>query len=112
MTEPTAYELRNGIRRGDWSARELVQQSLDRVDRLDPRTLALESTEQHPPQLGALVEVRAELALKEADAADRLLAGTPAYERAELPPLLGLPTAHKDRCAVSPRHTARQPCLT
>lgn len=100
MIEQAALGLREGLRRGDWSARELVQESLDRIDRLDPRALAPESAEQHPPSLGAFVEVLAELALREADAADRLLAGTPAYERAELPPLLGLPTAHKDLLQV------------
>lgn len=100
MTEPTAYELREGMRRGDWSARELVQQSLGLIDRLDSRALAPESAGQHPPQLGAFVEVHAELALKEADAADRLIARTPAAERAKLPPLLGLPTAHKDLLQV------------
>ncbi len=86
MTERTALELRDGLRRGDWSARELVQSSLERIERLRP--------------LGAFTDVRPELALHEADAADRLFAGTPRAERAELPPLLGLPTAHKDLVSV------------
>lgn len=86
MIELTALELREGLRRGDWSARDLVQQSLERAEAQS--------------SLGAMVEVRAELALDEADAVDRLIAGTPIAERHELPPLFGLPTSHKDLVQV------------
>lgn len=46
--------------------------------------------------LGAFIEVHAEQALEEADAADLVLANTPPGERRGLPLLLGIPTAHKD----------------
>ncbi len=125
MTELHAYELREGLRRGDWSARELVQQTLKRIAQLDssPRLDSKKAAQPNPelsngssaatgagqrqpdsahqaPPLGAFIEVRAELALREADAVDRLVATTPIGKRNALPPLLGLPTAHKDLLQV------------
>ncbi len=82
----TALELRDALRRGEASARELVERSLARIE-----------AGQH---LGAFVSVRAELALAEADRADRLIAETAPEDRRTLPPLLGLPTAHKDLVRV------------
>ena len=82
----TALELRNGVRRGDFSARELMLHTLERVEA------------QH--ELGAFTEVRADIALDDADTADRLIATTPISERHTLPPLTGIPTAHKDLVRV------------
>lgn len=92
MTTQSAFELREGLRRGSISSRELVQQSLAQIDRHD--------SDHEAPSLGAFVEVQAELALEDADAADRLFAQTPREERAGLPNLLGLPTGHKDLVQV------------
>ena len=91
MTDPgapeaTALELREGLRRGDVSSSELVRLSLERA-------------EQHLG-LGAFTELRPDLALEHADAADRRIASTRRDERHALPPLLGLPTAHKDLVRV------------
>lgn len=88
MSDPTstALELRDALRRGDLTARELVQRGLDRIEARRA--------------LGAFVSLQAEAALAEADAADRRIAATPVAARDELPPLLGLPTAHKDLVEV------------
>lgn len=82
----TALEFRNNLRSGQLSAVEAVQHSLD-------RTLA-------QSDLGAFTEVQAEIALAEAANADRMIAHVPLGEREQLPPLLGLPTAHKDLVRV------------
>ena len=95
MTEPTAFELRESLRNGEASAVELLARSKQRVEELR--------------SLGAFVEVAGEAsdemrgedrALAEARAADRRIASTPRGERDRLPPLLGLPTAHKDLLRV------------
>lgn len=77
--------LRDYLRARDVSSRELVARSLERAaaDR----------------ELGAFISMQPELALAEADACDALIGGTRADERRELPPLTGLPTAHKDLVA-------------
>lgn len=82
----TALEFRNNLRTGHISAVEAVQQSLDQI--------AAQS------ELGAFTEVQAELALAEAANADRMIAHVSLSERSQLPPLLGLPTAHKDLVRV------------
>ena len=82
----TALELRNGVRSGDFSARELMLHTLERVEQ--------------QRELGAFTEVRADIAFDEADAADRLITATPLSERHALPPLTGVPTAHKDLVRV------------
>jgi len=86
MTTPTALELRERLRTGEVSSRELVERSL--------------AAAQAQESLGAFVSVEPELALAEADEAERLLRRTPPGERGSLPPLLGVPTAHKDLVAV------------
>ncbi len=78
----TALEQRDSIRRGEISSRELVE-------------TALRSAEADA-SLGAFISVEADQALRDALEADRLLAATPRDERRSLPPLLGVPTAHKD----------------
>lgn len=85
--EPTALELREALRRGELSSRELVARSLERIDA--------------QWSLGAFVETAPDLALAQADEADLRLAATPVDERRALPPLLGLPTAHKDLVQVA-----------
>jgi amidase len=74
----TARDLAAAMRRRELSAREVVTWHLERIDALNPR-------------LNAVVSLRPETALAEADAADRLAAaGEP------LGPLHGLPIAIKD----------------
>ncbi len=73
----TALEQAAALRRGDLSAVELVEHHLRRIDALDPT-------------LGAFVTVTPELALEQAEEADRARRG--GDER----PLLGVPTAIKD----------------
>ena len=74
----TARELAGAIRRRELSAREVVAWHLDRIAEVNPR-------------INAIVSLRPEAALEEADAADRhAAAGEP------LGPLHGLPIAIKD----------------
>lgn len=80
-THPTALELRDALRRGEVSAVELVHDALDRIA---------------ADELGAFVSAQPEAALAEAHDAHARIAATPRDERGSLPPLLGLPTAHKD----------------
>lgn len=86
MPTPELLTQRDALRRGEVSSRELVQQALTRI-----------AATRH---LGAFISVNAELALAEAEAADARIAATPFDERQALPPLLGVPTAHKDLVAV------------
>lgn len=79
----SAVELRDAIRSGAATAREVTEHFLSRIDTLNP-------------SLGAFVSVTAESALAEADAADDRTRATPTNERHTLPPLHGLPIAHKD----------------
>jgi amidase len=74
----TARDLAAAIRRRELSAREVVAWDLDRIERVNPR-------------INAIVSLRPQAALAEADAADRRAgAGEP------LGPLHGLPIAIKD----------------
>ncbi|WP_341783008.1 amidase [Leucobacter weissii] len=82
MEQRTALELRRALRRGETSSRELVARALELVS-------------EHRDS-GAFVSADAEIALAEADAVDARLSDTPPEARRALPPLLGLPTAHKD----------------
>lgn len=78
----SAVELRDALRSGAVSAREAAEHFLARIaERAD---------------LGAFIAVTAEQALAEADAADERFAALSEDERAGLPPLHGLPIAHKD----------------
>jgi amidase len=83
LSEPlhrwTARALAAAIRRRELSAREVVAWHLERIERLNPR-------------LNAVVSLRPEEALAEADAADRRAASA----GAEPGPLHGLPIAIKD----------------
>ena len=79
----SAVELRGALRAGDLTAREVTEHFLGRIASENPR-------------IGAFVSVTADSALAEADAADLRTAATSADERSELPPLHGMPIAHKD----------------
>lgn len=78
----TSLGQRSALLRGEISARELVTRTLQRAERASI--------------FGAFVSLNPEIALAEADAADALIRATPVAGRDALPPLLGLPTAHKD----------------
>jgi amidase len=85
VTEPhelTAVEQAAALRAGELGAVELVEHALRRIERLDPT-------------LAAFVTLTPERAMDAAHAAEKLLvAGS--SDGAELPPLLGVPTAIKD----------------
>ncbi|GAB3536762.1 amidase [Arthrobacter tecti] len=82
LHELTGLQQRDALRSGELSARELTGHYLDRIGALNPT-------------LGAFITVTAESALAEATAADqRQVSGK------DLPPLHGLPLAHKDLADV------------
>jgi amidase len=83
LDELTALEQRDGLRRGELSAREVTAHYLERI-------------EAQNPALGAFITVTAETAMAEAGAADQHQASG-----AELPMLHGLPLAHKDLTDVA-----------
>ena len=74
----SARELTRRIRARELSAREVTEAHLARIEAVNPR-------------VNAVVTLTAERAMREAAAADQLLAAG-----AEPPPLHGLPVAHKD----------------
>jgi amidase len=76
------------VRRGEVSARELVQRTLERIEKLDP-------------ELNAFNAVYAERALIEADQADRR------HAAGETRPLLGVPIAVKDEMDIRGEVTSR-----
>lgn len=87
----TSRGQRRALLDGSVSSRELVTDALGRA----------EAT----AGLGAFVSLAPDVALEEADAADRLIAATAPDDRWRLPPLLGLPTAHKDLVEVAGQPT-------
>lgn len=86
MVTLTATTLRAMLHRGEVSVTELVTDALQRAEA--------------NAELGAFISLEAELALHEAQILDRTLIATPHDERHTLPPLFGLPTAHKDLVQV------------
>ena len=78
----TATAMRDALRAGELSARDAAEVLLARAE--------------HQAELGAFITVTADRALAEAKAADERFAALPRSDRAELPPLHGLPLAHKD----------------
>ncbi|WP_181781365.1 amidase [Pseudonocardia pini] len=85
----TAREMAAALRAGEISARELTQAHLERIDSCNGA-------------VNAVVTVTAERALAEAAAADqRFAAGE------ELPPLHGIPMAHKDTHATAGIRTTK-----
>jgi aspartyl-tRNA(Asn)/glutamyl-tRNA(Gln) amidotransferase subunit A len=77
MYDKTLAELSASLAAGEFSSRELTQETLNRIASLDGR-------------LNAFVTVTADLALAQASVADARRAG------GERGPLLGVPIAHKD----------------
>jgi aspartyl-tRNA(Asn)/glutamyl-tRNA(Gln) amidotransferase subunit A len=90
MSELTNLSVRQslqGLRQGSFSSVELVQAYLHRIERLEPR-------------LRAFITRTPELALRQAEEADRRLVAHRRSPEAQLPALLGLPLAIKDVLAV------------
>ena len=88
LTDLTLVAAQEGLRRKDFSARELTQAHLDAIDALNGR-------------LNAFITVMHKAALAQADAADAALS------RAEEKPLTGIPLAIKDLfCTEGVRTTA------
>jgi amidase len=79
----TATDAADAVRRKAASSRELTEAMLERIDEVNPK-------------LGAVVELRAEQALSEADAADRSAADGPLH---------GVPITVKDALNVTGLHT-------
>ncbi len=91
MADLTALSLTQaaaGLRLGEFSSRELAQAYLERIQRLDPH-------------LHAFLALTPELALAQADQADRRLAEGRKSPDDLLPPLLGIPLAVKDVLCVA-----------
>jgi fatty acid amide hydrolase 2 len=84
LTEASATALAAAIRSGEASAREVVEAHVAVLRDAQPRT-------------GALARERFDLALEEADAADRRIAGG----EADLPALLGVPCTVKESIALA-----------
>ncbi len=88
LTDLTITTARDGLRRGDFTARELTLAHLDAIDALNPR-------------LNAYITVMHDAALCRAEAADTAIA------RKDAPPLTGIPLAIKDLfCTEGVRTTA------
>jgi len=91
MPDPTdlsLLEAASALRAGQLSSRELTQACLNRIDRLDPR-------------LHAFLALTPELALSQADDADRRLARWRRNPNAPLPLPCGIPVAIKDVLCLS-----------
>ena len=80
--------MRLSLRAGDFSSRELTSAFLRRIEQLEPR-------------LHAFITLTPELALAQAEQADRRLAGWRADPAGEIPALLGIPLVVKDVLCVS-----------
>ncbi|MCJ7624630.1 MAG: Asp-tRNA(Asn)/Glu-tRNA(Gln) amidotransferase subunit GatA [Anaerolineaceae bacterium] len=79
----TLPQTLKALQRGDFSSRELTCTFLERIGRLDG-------------EIRAFLTLTPELALSQADEADRLLVAWRRSPGAPLPPLLGVPIAVKD----------------
>ena len=80
----TLTEMQAGLKKGDFSSRELVQSALDRISAVDP-------------SLHAFLYVAADSALKQADQADKERKDVGAQDGRSL---LGIPVAIKDVLTV------------
>ena len=88
LTDLTARQAVDALRGGDVSSRALTLACLERIDQLEP-------------SIHAFLTRTAELALSQADAADRrLVAWRAGQDQTGPAPLLGLPVAVKDVLAV------------
>ncbi|HPH98074.1 MAG TPA: Asp-tRNA(Asn)/Glu-tRNA(Gln) amidotransferase subunit GatA [Anaerolineaceae bacterium] len=86
LTDLTVLDALQALRSGQVSSRELTQACLDRISRLEPA-------------IRAFITLTPELALQQADEADRKLAAA-RRGSANFAPLLGLPLAVKDVLTV------------
>jgi aspartyl-tRNA(Asn)/glutamyl-tRNA(Gln) amidotransferase subunit A len=86
-TDLTLIAASSALRQGEFSSRELTQVCMGRIERLEPL-------------LHAFITLTPELALAQADEADRCLAKWRQEPSAELSPLLGIPIAVKDVLCV------------
>jgi aspartyl-tRNA(Asn)/glutamyl-tRNA(Gln) amidotransferase subunit A len=83
LVDLSIAEAVQALRSGEISSRELTAAFMARIERLEPR-------------LHAFLTLTPELAIRQADQADALLAAARRDPSAPLPPLLGLPIAVKD----------------
>jgi len=88
LTQLTAIQMMAGLRRGDFSARELLAAHLQRIEELEPT-------------LHAFITLEPERAFRQADEADALYVKARASRSVDLPALLGLPIAVKDLITVA-----------
>ena len=94
-----AHELVRQLKRGEFSAEEALESTLDRIERVEGRSGSLESTSPNPSdpdRVRAYITVTRERARQQARAVDRALAS------GEDPgPLAGVPVAIKDIFCVA-----------
>jgi len=88
FSQLTLKQITAGLRKGDFSSRELVQAFLDRIERLEP-------------QLNAFISIQPEKVLEQADQADRRYRTWRKSPESSLPALLGVPVAVKDVLCVN-----------
>ena len=88
LTQLTAIQMRAGLQRGDYSARELLAAHLQSIEELEPN-------------LHAFITLEPERAFRQADEADALYVKARASGSVDLPALLGLPIAVKDLITVA-----------
>jgi aspartyl-tRNA(Asn)/glutamyl-tRNA(Gln) amidotransferase subunit A len=88
LTALDIFSILNGLRAGDFSCRELMSATLDRIQALEPR-------------LHAFITLKLEQALTRADEADKIYSSFRKSNEIQLPSLLGLPIAVKDLITVS-----------
>ncbi|MCX8062457.1 MAG: amidase family protein, partial [Anaerolineales bacterium] len=95
MNDLTSLSLQRaiqGLRKGEFSCRELIEAHLERIQNLDF-------------DLNAYLYTDGEGALKQAEIVDQKLVEWRKLSQGEIPPLLGIPLAVKDiLCAVSYTH--------
>lgn len=83
LTELSLKEMQTGLRKGQFSSRELVEATLERIAQVEP-------------SLHAFLHIASESALKQADEAD----GQRTADNGRQVPLAGIPVAIKDVLAV------------
>ena len=88
LTDYNLTQITKALRAGEISSRELAQAYLERIERLNP-------------SLRAFLTLTPEMALEQADAADRRLSGLRKDPSQPASPLLGVPIAVKDVLCVA-----------
>ena len=87
LTSLSLHRALQGLRKGEFSCRELIQAYLERIQALDF-------------DLNAYLFIDSEGALKKAEIADQMYAEWRKFPESEIPPLLGIPLAVKDILCV------------